>query len=158
MSCAAYVPSYPKVVRKMLELANVGSDDVVYDLGCGDGRILVMAVKEFGAKKAVGYEIKKDLYKSTLKKIEQQNLNDRINLINGDLFEADISEATVITLYLTTSGNERLRPKLAKEARPGTRVVSHDFSIKGWEATKIEPHSYYSDIYLYIIPDAFNKQ
>src|SRR3972149_1436 len=104
ISCAPYVPSEPEVVRKMLDVARVGPEDVVYDLGCGDGRILVMAVKEFGAEKAVGYELKEGLYKSTLGEIEHQKLKDRINLINGDLFEADISQATVITLYLTMPG------------------------------------------------------
>ena len=138
MSCAPYVPSQPEFVRKMLQVSRVGPDDVVYDLGCGDGRILIMAVKEFGAEKAVGYELREDLYKSTLREIKRQNLKERINLINGNLFEADISEATVITLYLSASGNERLKPKLAKEARPGTRVVSQDFRMNGWHASKSE--------------------
>jgi hypothetical protein len=161
VNCAPYVPSEPEVVRKMLDVAKVGSEDVVYDLGCGDGRILVMAVKEFGAKKAVGYELKEDLYKSTLGEIEHQKLKDKINLINGDLFEADISQATVITLYLTMPGNQRLKTKLAKEATPGTRIVSYHFVMRGWQTSKIVPLSrsyegvlwYYSNIYLYIISD-----
>lgn len=157
MSCAPYVPSQPEFVRKMLQVARVGPDDVVYDLGCGDGRILIMAVKEFGAEKAVGYELREDLYKSTLREIERQNLKERINLINGDLSEADISEATVITLYLSASGNERLKPKLAKEARPGTRVVSQDFRMNGWHASKSEITGYMGDIFLYVIPDAFSS-
>ena len=155
LSCAPYVPSPYEVMRKMLQVALVGPDDVVYDLGCGHGRVLVMAVKEFGAKKAVGYELREDLYESTLREINRQNLRERINLINGDLFKADISEATVITLYLTVSGNERLKTKLAKEARPGTRVVSHDFSMNGWRASKIETAGYLGNIYLYVIPEAF---
>jgi protein-L-isoaspartate O-methyltransferase len=157
VSCAPYVPSEPEVVRRMLEVAQVGPDDVVYDLGCGDGRILVMAVKEFGAKKAVGYELRKDLYESTLKEIDRQNLKERVRLINGDLFKADVSEATVITLYLTTTGNKRLKPKLAKEARPGTRVVSQDYTMDGWHASKSEGIWYMGKIYLYIIPDALTR-
>jgi 16S rRNA A1518/A1519 N6-dimethyltransferase RsmA/KsgA/DIM1 with predicted DNA glycosylase/AP lyase activity len=148
----------PEVVRKILQVALVGPDDVVYDLGCGDGRVLVMAVKEFGAKKAVGYELREDLYESTLREINRQNLRERINLINGDLFQADISEATVITLYLTASGNERLKTKLSKEARPGTRVVSQDFRMNGWHASKSEVAGYIGNIYLYVIPGAFCSQ
>jgi 16S rRNA A1518/A1519 N6-dimethyltransferase RsmA/KsgA/DIM1 with predicted DNA glycosylase/AP lyase activity len=158
MSCAPYVPSLPEVVRKMLQVALVGPDDVVYDLGCGDGRILIMAVKEFGAKRAVGYELREDLYGSTLREINRQNLKERINLINGDLFKADISEATVITLYLTVSGNERLKTKLAREAQPGTRVVSQDFRLIGWRASKSEIAGYIGNIYLYVIPEAFCSQ
>jgi len=157
MSCAPYVPSQPEVVRKMLEVARVGPEDVVYDLGCGDGRILVTAVKEFHAKKAVGYELREDLYKSTLEEIMLQNLKERINLINGDLFKADISEATVITLYLTGLGNDHLKPKLTKEAQPGTRVVSHDFKINGWRPAKVIHLTQYREIYLYTIPDAFSE-
>jgi 16S rRNA A1518/A1519 N6-dimethyltransferase RsmA/KsgA/DIM1 with predicted DNA glycosylase/AP lyase activity len=157
MSCAPYVPSQPEVVRKMLQMALVGPDDVVYDLGCGDGRILLMAVKEFGAKKSVGYELRGDLYESTLREINRQNLNERINIINGDLFKADISEATVITLYLTASANERLKTKLATEARRSTRVVSHDFSMNGWRASNIEIAGYTRNIYLYVIPEALRS-
>jgi tRNA A58 N-methylase Trm61 len=161
-SCAPYVPSEPEVVRKMLNAAQVGPEDVVYDLGCGDGRILLMAVKDFGAKKAIGYELKEDLYKSTLGQIEHQKLEDKISVINGNLFEADISQATVITLYLTMPGNQRLKTKLAKEATPGTRIVSYHFMMNGWQTSKIVPLTrsyegviwYYSNIYLYIIPNA----
>ncbi len=156
-SCAPYVPSEPEVVRKMLELARVGPEDVVYDLGCGDGRILVMAVKEFGAKKAVGYELSQRLYESTLKKIESMKLRSKINLINRNLFEADLSQATVITLYLTTSGNKRLQPKLVNEAKPGTRIVSHDFMIEGWQASNSVQLTRYTDIHLYIISKTFDS-
>ncbi len=164
-NCAPYVPSEPEVVRQMLEVAGVGSEDVVYDLGCGDGRILVMAVKEFGAKEAVGYELNEALYKSTLKEIEHQKLTDKINLINGDLFEADISKATVITLYLTMPGNQRLKAKLLKEATPGTRIVSYHFIMSGWQPSKIIPQTiehegvilYYSNIYLYTLPNTVHS-
>jgi hypothetical protein len=153
-SFAPYVPSPPDVVRKMLEIAEVGSDDVVYDLGCGDGRILFTAVKDFGAKKAVGYEINENRYNNVLKEIERQNLQDRIEIFNENLLKADISEATVITLYLTTSGNNRLKPKLTKETKKGTRIVSRSFKISGWYPSKTENHSY-NRIYLYKTPIAF---
>jgi len=157
VSFAPYVPSQPEVVRKMLEVARVGPEDVVYDLGCGDGRILVMAVKRFGVKKAVGYELREDLYKLTLRKIERQNLKERISLMNGDLFQADISDATVITLYLSASGNEHLKIKLTKEARPGARVISYDFKMNGWQASVSEITAYIGYIYMYVIPDAFSS-
>ncbi|MHA2393888.1 MAG: SAM-dependent methyltransferase, partial [Promethearchaeota archaeon] len=102
MSCAPYVPSKPEVVQKMLEIADVKTDDIVYDLGCGDGRILIKAVEAFKVKKAIGYELDKQRYKSTIKEIQRRNLQDRIEIIHGNLFEADLSDATVITLYLTS--------------------------------------------------------
>jgi tRNA A58 N-methylase Trm61 len=141
-------------VRKMLEIAMVGPLDVVYDLGCGDGRILIAAVKDFEAKEAVGYEIREDLYKAALREVERQNLKNRVKIINGDLFNADISNATVITLYLTTTANERLKDKLKSEAKNGTRIVSHDFSISGWEPVRKENFNDHT-IYLYAIPQSF---
>lgn len=150
-----YVPTSEGTVKRMLEIADIGPKDVVYDLGCGDGRILVMAAKEFNARKAVGYEIRKDLYKDALQRIESQNLGKKITIVNGDLFEADISEATVITLYLTYGANKKLKPKLEREARPGTKIVSHNFEIPGWQPTRKE--NYQGDIiYLYVIPDSLH--
>lgn len=137
----------------MLEIADVGPKDVVYDLGCGDGRILIMATKLFNARKAIGYEIRKHLHKETVRQIESQNLRKKITVINGDLFDADLSEATVITLYLTYGANKKLRPKLEREARPGTKIVSHNFEIPGWQPARKESHQG-DTIYLYIIPDS----
>ena len=154
MSCAPYVSSDPEVVRRMLEIAKVQTDDLVYDLGCGDARILVAAVAEFKARGAVGYEINEDVYKTALSMIEKLNLQDRVKLVRGDLFNADISKATIITLYLTSSANERLRGKLEKEARSGTRVVSHDFRMPEWEPSFREDFGTHT-IYLYQIPEAF---
>ena len=156
MSCAPYVSSDPEVVRRMLEIANVGADDLVYDLGCGDARILVASVKDFKAGGAVGYEIKDDVYATALSAIEKLNLQDRIKVVHEDLFNADISKATVITLYLTHSANERLRGKLEKEARSGTRIVSHDFKVPEWEPSFREEFGTHT-IYLYQIPDAFTR-
>jgi len=154
LSCAPYVSSGPEVVERMLEAAKVGADDLVYDLGCGDARILVAAVKDFNAKKAVGYEIREDVYATASTAIEKLNLQDRIKLVQGDLFNADISEATVITLFLTSSANERLRGKLEKEAKSGTRIVSHDFHMPEWEPSFREEFGTHT-IYLYRIPEAF---
>jgi len=153
MSCAPYVPSPPDVVTKMLEVADVGPEDVVYDLGCGDGRVLFIAVQEFKAKKAVGYEINENRYNNIVKEIERLNLQDKIKVFNKNLFEADLSEATVITLYLTTYANNNLRPKLTKETHQGTRIVSHDFSVDDWKFLKKEHFSNHS-IYLYKVPES----
>lgn len=118
----------------MLELAKIMPNDVVYDLGCGDGRILIAAVKDFDAKGAVGYEINPSLYQTASDNIKKCNLEDRIDLFNEDLFNADLSKATVVTLYLTSWANEKLRPKLEDEIQLGTRIISHDFSIHGWRS------------------------
>ncbi|MFQ6076900.1 MAG: SAM-dependent methyltransferase [Candidatus Bathyarchaeia archaeon] len=154
-SVAPFVPSQVEVVRRMLEVAQVGSDDVVYDLGCGDGRILFTAVREFGAKRAVGYELRDDLYRKVVREIESQGLRGRVRVLNRDLFDADITEATVITLYLTTFGNERLEPKLRREARYGARVVSHDFNVKPWQAVRKESFHGHT-VYLFVVPQSFS--
>jgi SAM-dependent methyltransferase len=156
LSCAPYVSSDLEVVKKMLEVAKVGPEDLVYDLGCGDARILIAAVKDFNARGAVGYEIREDVYATALKAVEKLNLQGRVKLVYGDLFNADVSNATVITLYLTTSANERLRGKLEKETRSGTRVISHDFRMPEWEPSFREDFGTHT-IYLYQIPDAFTK-
>lgn len=156
-SLAPFVPSRPEVVKKMLEIAYVGPKDTVIDLGCGDGRILIAAVKDFGVERAIGYEMRKDLYKQTLNDIKKQNLEDNITLINDDLLKADLSQATVITLYLTTSGNERLKPKLEKETKNRSRIVSHDFSITGWRPSMKEEFSSHI-IYLYTMPESISKK
>lgn len=156
-SLAPFVPSQHTIVQRMLEIGQVDSNDVLFDLGCGDGRILIMAVKDFGAKKAVGYEMRKDLYENVLQEVKKQQLEDRIKVVNDDLLKADISEATIITLYLTTSGNDKLKPKLSGEAKAGTRVVSHDFDFNGWSYLKKEGFSGHT-IYLYKLPDAFKEE
>ncbi|MEL9998363.1 MAG: class I SAM-dependent methyltransferase, partial [Sulfolobales archaeon] len=120
---------------------------------CGDGRIVILALTKFKVKKAVGVEIRDDLVKIARTKIEELNLNDRGFIIHDDMFDVDISEATVVTLFLLTSVNSMLKPKLEKELRPGTRVVSHEFEIPGWTPTRVEVCSdgyLKHKIYLYI--------
>ena len=131
-----FVPSPEIVVRRMLQLANVRKGEVVYDLGCGDGRVLIIAAKEFGAR-AVGIEIRRDLYEQCLRRIKDLGLEDRVTVIHGNFFDYDLSDADVVTLYLLTSVNERLRPKLERELKPGARVVSHDFEVPGWKPSKV---------------------
>jgi len=154
---APYVPTPPETVRRMLSVAGVGSGDVVYDLGCGDGRVLIMAVEEFGAKVAVGYEISGQIYRIALSEVLRHGLGDKIKVINGDLFEANLSEASVITLYLNPSTNERLKPKLEREARIGACVISRNFAMVGWRAARKEYFDI-STLYLYRIPEAFTGE
>ena len=152
-----FIPTSLDTAKRMLELAEVGPQDVVYDLGCGDGRLLVLAAEFFEAKMAVGYEIRGDVYKTALKEIQARKLKDRVTIVNADLFDADLSEATVIALYLSYGANKALEPKLRREGRPGTRIVSHDFEIPGWRSTRKEKlHG--DTIYLYIIPESYENQ
>ena len=112
----------------MLKLANVTAKDVVYDLGCGDGMIVTAAAKEFGAR-AVGIDINPVRVKEANERVSKAGVTDKVKILNEDLFEAKISDATVVTLYLLQSLNEKLIPKLNKELKPGTRIVSQTFTM-----------------------------
>src|ERR1700722_3612817 len=135
-SLAPYIPSPEIVVDKMLEAARVKPDEVVYDLGSGDGRIVIAAAQKYKAH-AAGVELRGDLCKSTKARIEELGLSGRIELIHGNLLKVDLSSADVVTLYLLTSSNERLRPNLEKYLKPGARVVSNDFEIRGWKPSDV---------------------
>ena len=129
-----YVPTPHEVVEGMLKLAKVGPNDVVFDLGSGDGRIPIAAVKNFKAKKAVGVDINPERIKEAEANHATAGVGDKVKFILGDLFEQNISEATVITLYLLPSLNVKLMPKLKAELKPGTRIVSQSFDMMGqWE-------------------------
>lgn len=156
-SLAPFVPTDRSIVRKMLKLGNVHSSDVVFDLGCGDGRILFAAVNEFDAKRAVGYELRRDLYDQVHQEIRTHRLEERIAVLNENLLTANIAEATIITLYLTTSGNKQLQAKLLAEAMPGLRVISHTFPFPGWNYTRKEIVGWRS-IYIYTIPLTIQKE
>lgn len=121
----------------MLALAELRAGEVLFDLGAGDGRAVIMAVKDFGAR-AVGVELREDLVKKALSTVYEQGLQDRITIVNGDLFNVDLTSADVIFLYLTTSANEKVRPKLDTELKKGVRVVSHDYEIVGWKPVKVD--------------------
>jgi len=134
---APYVPSPPQVIQRMLNLAELKAGEVFFDLGSGDGRAVIMAVKEFGAR-AVGVELREDLVKKALSTIYEQSLQDRITIVNGDMFNVDLTSADVVFLYLTTSANEKVRPKLDSELKRGVRIVSHDYEVVGWKPVKVE--------------------
>ena len=150
-----YVPTPQDIVDKMLELAKVTSDDVVYDLGSGDGRIVITAAQKLGAH-AVGVEINPDLYRKSSDRIRELGLEDRAHIVCEDMFNVSLSRATVVTLYLLTSFNEKLRPQLERQLHSGTRVVCHDFQIPGWDADKIvdvtSKNGISHRLYLYIRP------
>jgi len=130
-----FVPTPQKVVDKMLELAEVKKDDLIYDLGCGDGRIVVTAAKKFGCK-AVGYDISPKRVKESLENVKKNNVADLVRIEQKDIFTLDISKADVVTLYLLPSLNVKLIPQLEK-LKPGSRIVSHDFDMKGVKPDKV---------------------
>jgi SAM-dependent methyltransferase len=133
---APYIPTPQIIVEKMLESAHVRPGEVVYDLGSGDGRILFTAVQEYGAK-AVGIEILPELCDKTRERARSMGLDDKIRVIQASVLRVDLSPADVVTMYLLTGSNERLRPNLEKYLKPGSRVVSNQFPIKGWKPAEV---------------------
>ncbi|PSQ95412.1 MAG: SAM-dependent methyltransferase [Bacteroidetes bacterium SW_9_63_38] len=128
---APYVSTPQHVVLRMLELAEVTPDDVVYDLGSGDGRFVISAARDFGAR-GVGIEIEKDLVAQSRRNAARMEVEEQVRFYRGDLFKTDLSKATVVTLYLWPGMMDRLRPKPRSELVPGARIISHDFTIDGW--------------------------
>jgi predicted RNA methylase len=150
-SLAPYIPTPQAVVEKMLEAGHIKSGDVVYDLGAGDGRIVITAAREYGAR-AVGIEIQKDLVEKVRGRIKDLGLEDKVTIVHDSFLHADLSPATVVTMYLLTSSNDRLRPVLEKALKPGTRVVSNQFPVKGWRPIAIahlKPGTMEYTIYVY---------
>jgi SAM-dependent methyltransferase len=128
-----YVPTPYEAVDAMLKLAKVGKDDVVYDLGSGDGRIPIMAVQKYNAARAVGIDINPERIREAQANLKAAGVGDRVRFLNEDLFKASISDATVVTLYLLPSLNLKLLPKLLADLKPGTRIVSHAFDMGSWK-------------------------
>lgn len=146
-----YVPTKQSVVEAMLDLAGATGNDVVYDLGCGDGRIVVTAAREYGAR-GVGVDIDPERIAEANRLATRVGVTGRVKFIEGDLFKADIHEATVVTLYLLPEVNLKLKPKLLRELKPGTRIVSHDFTMgRDWPPEKTL-HVGRDTIYLWTIP------
>lgn len=132
-----YVPTPTPVVEEMLRLANVGKNDVIYDLGCGDGRIVITAVQKYGAARGVGVDIDPERVKESNDNARKAGVTDRVKFLQQDLFATNFSEATVVTLYLLPDVNLRLRPKLLSELKPGTRIVSHAYDMGDWKPEKV---------------------
>jgi predicted RNA methylase len=159
------------IAKKMLKIADITpKEDVVYDIGCGDGRIPRMAVQyPFYAKKAVGIEIDPDLCYDAISKVNRERVQNKVEILNEDVFNCDLREADVVCLYFLTSKNEKLRPKLEEELKPSARVVCHDFPILKWNPSSVESLKLRNEnnhtefklrhyIYLYEIADIHQKQ
>jgi SAM-dependent methyltransferase len=154
---APFVASPQPVVDRMLEVADIKPGEMVFDLGCGDGRILITAARKYNAK-GYGVELSSRLVGMANNLVRSFNLEDQITIEKGHLLDVDLSSADVVTLYLETGSNELLRPNLEKFLKRGARVVSHDFEIRGWTPAKVEKiHAYnrHHVIYLYVVPAAF---
>ena len=136
-SLAPFVPTPHDVVNRMLELADVTDEDVVYDLGCGDGRIVITAAQRFGAK-GVGIDFDPQRIAEANANAERAGVSHLVRFIEQDAMTVDVSEATVVTLYLLSSSNLKLRPRLTAQLPVGARIVSHAFSMGDWVADKIE--------------------
>lgn len=145
-----FAPTPEPVVYQMLDLAGVTADDVVYDLGSGDGRVVVLAAQKYGAR-GVGIEIDPKLVAASREVARSVGLDDKVTFLEGDLFTADISGATVVTLYLSTAVNRDLETKLRRELRPGTRIVSHQFPIGRWQPHKTITGEDGTPLYLWIV-------
>jgi precorrin-6B methylase 2 len=147
-----YVPTPQAVVDRMLQIANVTDDDVVYDLGSGDGRIPITAVRQYNVQRAVGVDINPERISEANQNAQSANVTDRVEFREQDLFETDLREATVVTLYLLPEVNLRLRPKLLSELRPGSRIVSHAFDMGDWEPERVEEVGG-NTIYYWTVPE-----
>ncbi|MBX6314941.1 MAG: methyltransferase domain-containing protein [Isosphaeraceae bacterium] len=148
-----FVPTPQEVVDKMLELAEVKKGDVVYDLGCGDGRIVITAAKKYGVK-GVGVDIDPQRIRESQENVRKHNVGDLVTIKQGDIFQMDLSEASVVTLYLLPQLNVRLMPQLEK-LKPGSRIVSHDFDMQGAKPKKVVKVGTHS-VYLWVVP--FEKE
>lgn len=159
---APYVPSPQSVVADMLQLAGVGPEDFVIDLGSGDGRIVLTAAKVYGAR-GFGVEIQAPLVERSNEAARREGLADRVRFVKQDLFNTDISRATVLTMYLLPDTVNMLADKLRRELRPGTRVISHDYPIAGWRPKETRIYDLEDKIritgvkttiiYLYVVPE-----
>jgi len=149
-----YVPTKYPIVDEMLRMAAVSKNDIVYDLGCGDGRLVITAAQKFGCR-GVGYDIDPERIKECLENAKSAGVMEKVKFVLGDLFQADFHEATVIPMYLLPSVNLKLRPKILRELRPGSRVVSHDFSMGDWQPddhTTLEVDGMSHDVYGWVVP------
>lgn len=158
-SLAGYAPSPMEVVERMLESAKVSSSDVVYDLGSGDGRVVIKAAQKYGAK-AVGIELDLKLAEESKQKVREADLEKLVTIVRGDMLKIDLKPATVVTIYLPPESNAKLRPILEKGLTPGTRVVSHAAPIPGWtwvRTAAINVGNSWRYIFLYQVPEAFAK-
>ncbi len=136
-SLAPYVPTPQAVVDRMLEMGEVTGKDVLYDLGCGDGRIVISAARKYGAR-GTGYDIDQDRINESRANAKAAGVEHLVNFVQQDVMDVDLSPASVVTIYLLPESNLKLRPRLTSQLRPGSRVVSHAFDMDDWEPLKVE--------------------
>ncbi|MGO4885504.1 MAG: methyltransferase domain-containing protein [Bryobacteraceae bacterium] len=134
---APYYPTPPSIVMKMLELGGLKPDEKMFDLGSGDGRIVIAAAQKFHAA-AIGVEIDRDLCRLSLDRIRKLGLEKTAQIINGDILKQDYSSADLITVYLLPNSNDKIQPLLERQLKKGARVVAHDFEFRGWTPVKVE--------------------
>jgi len=149
---APYIPTPEAIVDRMLDAAHIKAGEIVYDLGSGDGRVVIAAAQKYGAK-AVGVEIRPDLCRQAEARIRSLGLEDRVRMVEGSALRVDLSPADVVTMYFLTTSNERLKPNLEK-MKSGSRVVSNEFPVKGWkplEVVHVKNGSMEHSIYVYQI-------
>ncbi len=158
---APYVNSPEHAVDKMLQLANLKPGQTLYDLGCGDGRILIAAASRFNVN-AIGVELSSHLVRKASENVKRAGLQNRVKIVHGNFMQTNLSGADVVTLYLATTANESLRPNLEKYLRPNTRVVSYDYPIPGWNPIDTSStdglHGATHTIYLYEVPHSIPKR
>ncbi|MEM0340384.1 MAG: class I SAM-dependent methyltransferase [Acidilobaceae archaeon] len=155
-SLVPFVPTRNEALEMLFKLVDFDSEDVFYDLGCGDGRVVVEVLKRTAVRRGVCIESRRDLIEQAIKRAQQEEVLDRFVAVNGDIFETPIGEASVVYIYLLTSVNDALKPKLSKELKPGSRVVSLDFQIPGWKPVKVSGFrtGWQSTMYYYVVGES----
>lgn len=151
---APYVPSPMLIVDRMLEAAKIKPGEKLYDLGSGDGRVVIAAAQKYDAK-AVGIELSQRLVRTSQEEIKRLGITEKASIVHGDVFDADLSDADVVILYLMRDSNNTLKPKLEKSLKPGARVVSHDYEIEGWKPNaeeKVDAYNRGHKIFVYRMP------
>jgi predicted O-methyltransferase YrrM len=149
-----YVPTHESLVDEMLRMAKVGKNDILYDLGSGDGRIVITAAQKFGTR-GVGYDLDPDRIREARQNAQRAGVTDRVRFEQQDIFKAKISDATVVTMYLLPDVNLKLRPKLLSELKPGTRIVSHNYDLGDWQPiqrTEMDVTGVNHTLFLWIVP------
>jgi len=151
-----FVPTRKEALDLLLKMLDLREKDVFYDLGCGDGRVVIEVLKKFPVGKGVCVEVRRDLLEEAIKRAKAERVDDRFIPIHSDFFDVSLRDATVIYMYLLASVNEALKPKLLKELAPGTRVITLDFQIPGWKPVKVfgNRSGWQSTIYYYIIGES----
>ncbi|MCX8196347.1 MAG: class I SAM-dependent methyltransferase [Acidilobaceae archaeon] len=151
-----FVPTRKEAMDLLFKVLDLREDDVFYDLGCGDGRVVIEVLKRFPVKRGVCVEVRRDLIEEALRKARAEGVEGRFVAVHGDFFEVPLKDATVVYMYLLGSVNDALKPKLMKELAPGTRVISLDFQVPGWKPVKVVGNrsGWQSTVYYYVIGES----